>query len=82
MAIALEQVVAGVLNIPIGSVSDDLEFNGVAEWDSLNHVNLMLELEQVYGVSIGDDEMVDLTSVRAIRQFLRAHAQVDNTRGD
>jgi len=82
MAIALEQVVAGVLNIPVGSVSDDLEFNGVAEWDSLNHVNLMLELEQVYGVSIGDDEMVDLTSVRAIRQFLRAHAQVDDTRGD
>jgi acyl carrier protein len=77
MAVALEQVVAGVLKIPVGSVTNDLEFNGVPEWDSLNHVNLMLELEQVYGVSIGDEEMVDLTTVRAIRLFLRQHPPTD-----
>jgi len=74
MAVALEPLIAGVLKIPIPSVSDDLEFNGVAEWGSLNHVNLMLELERVYGVPIGDDEMVDLISVRAIRQFLAERA--------
>jgi citrate synthase len=78
MAVALEPLIAGVLKIPIPSVSDDLEFNGVAEWDSLNHVNLMLELERVYGVPIGDDEMVDLISVRAIRQFLAERAPAGN----
>lgn len=74
MSIALEDVVAKVFNIAAASVTDDLEFNGIREWDSLNHFNLMLELEQVYGVAIGDDEMVDLTSVRAIREFLQRHA--------
>ena len=78
MAVALEEVVAGVLNIPVGSVTNDLEFNGVPEWDSLNHVNLMLELERVYGVAIGDDEMVDLTTVAAIRQFLSQHPAARN----
>jgi acyl carrier protein len=78
MAVALEEVVAGVLNIPVGSVTNDLEFNGVPEWDSLNHVNLMLELERVYGVAIGDDEMVDLTTVAAIRQFLSHHPAARN----
>jgi len=78
MPVALEQVVAGVLNIPIGSITDNLEFNGVPEWDSLNHVNLMLELEQVYGVAIGEEEMVDLTTIRAIRLFLSHHPPAGN----
>jgi citrate synthase len=78
MAVALEPVIAGVLKIPVGSITNDLEFNGVAEWDSLNHVNLMLELERVYGIAIGDEEMVDLTSVGAIRRYLAEHASADS----
>ena len=74
MTASLEAVVAGVLNVPVTSVTDDLEFNGVPQWDSLNHVNLMLKLEEVYGVTVGEDEMVELTSVRAIRAFVSAQA--------
>jgi citrate synthase len=82
MSIALEEVVAKVFNIPAAAVTDELEFNGVPEWDSLNHVNLMLELEQVYGVAVGEDEMVDLTTVRAIRQFLGRHSREGRPAGD
>ena len=74
MAAAVEDVIAGVLKIPVGAVTDDLEFNGVPQWDSLNHVNLMLELEQVYGVTVDEEHMVELTSVRAIRQFVHEQA--------
>jgi citrate synthase len=66
----LEQVVATALGVPVGAVTDELEFNGVPEWDSLNHVNLMLELERVYRVEIGEEQMVELSSVAAIRDFL------------
>jgi acyl carrier protein len=82
MSIALEEVVAKVFHIPAASVTDDLEFNGVPEWDSLNHFNLMLELEQVYGVTVGEDEMVNLTTVRAIREFIGQHAQPGRPAGD
>lgn len=82
MSIALEDVVAKVFRVPAASVTDDLEFNGVPEWDSLNHVNLMLELEQIYGVAIGEDEMVELTTVRAIREFLVRHAHAGRPAGD
>ena len=82
MSIALEEVVAKVFRIPAASVTDDLEFNGIPEWDSLNHFNLMLELEQVYGAAIGEDEMVELTTVRAIREFLVRHAQAGRPAGN
>ena len=74
MTRTVEEVVAGVLNVPVATVTDALEFNGVSQWDSLNHVNLMLKLEEVYGVTIGEEQMVELTSVRAIREFVSAHA--------
>ena len=39
-------IVATTLGIPRDVVTDDLSFSEIPEWDSLNHVNLMLALEQ------------------------------------
>jgi citrate synthase len=67
------KLVAGTLGVPVQSVHDDLAFSDVAEWDSLNHVNLMIALEQLLHTEIGEDLMVELTSVRAIRAFAASH---------
>jgi citrate synthase len=67
---AVDRVIADVLGIPLSRVSDELSFSSIPEWDSLNHVNLMLALEQEYGTEIDEDRMVELTSVAAIRRFV------------
>lgn len=68
----LEQVVATALGIPAERVHDELSFNSISEWDSLNHVTLMLDLEREFGVAITEEEMIELSSVSAIRAFLEA----------
>ena len=65
----VRQVIASVLGIPKEDVTDDLEFGGLREWDSLTHVNLMLALEAALQTTIDADAMIVLTSVRAIRAF-------------
>ena len=65
----IQELVATTLGIPASQVTDDLAFSEVAQWDSLNHVNLMLALEQALQTEIDEDLMVQLTSVRAIRDF-------------
>jgi citrate synthase len=67
---AVDHVIADVLGISLAKVSDELSFSSIPEWDSLNHVNLMLALEQQYGTEIDEDRMVELTSVAAIRRFV------------
>ena len=67
------RLVAGTLGIPVQKVRDELAFSEIAEWDSLNHVNLMIALEQTLNTEIGEDLMVELTSVRAIREFASRH---------
>jgi len=66
----LREVVANALRIDVARVTDDLEFNAVPEWDSLNHITLILALESEYGLTITDDQVVELTSYRAIRELV------------
>jgi citrate synthase len=70
LAQPLEAVIAGTFRISPAKVTDALAFNGIPEWDSLAHMELMLALEAAYGVSIDEDLMIELTSVAAIRRFL------------
>lgn len=66
------QVIAEQLRVPQARVRDELAFGTVPEWDSLNHVNLMVALEAEYGVTVDEEQMVELTTVRAIRTFIEA----------
>jgi len=65
----ISRLVATTLGIPVERVTDELAFSEVAEWDSLNHVNLMLALEAALQTEIDEDLMVELTTVKAIREF-------------
>jgi citrate synthase len=71
LAKSLEEVIAGTFRISPAKVTDALAFNAIPEWDSLAHMELMLALEAAYGVSIDEDHMIELTSVGAIRSFLK-----------
>jgi len=66
---AIDKLVADTLGIPVHTIREDLAFSEVPQWDSLNHVNLMVALEQMLQTEIDEDLMVQLTSVKAIRQF-------------
>lgn len=67
----VDTLIARVLRIPEELVSDALEYRSIAQWDSLTHVNLMLAIEETYGLPIDSDLIVTLSSVAAIR----AHVQ-------
>ncbi len=74
MADEIDALIAGALKIPVERISDDLEYGTLFEWGSLAHVNLMLGLEAKYGVEIDEEVMVELLSVRNIKQFIFENA--------
>jgi acyl carrier protein len=45
----------------------------IEEWDSLNHVRLILALEAEFGVQLDADEIANLVSVGAIQERI-SHA--------
>ncbi|MFC1525477.1 acyl carrier protein [Candidatus Latescibacterota bacterium] len=46
------------------TVSDSPET--VSEWDSLRHMNLILGLEEEFGVTFSDTEMLELVDIQSI----------------
>ena len=72
MPTSIDALIAQTLEIAPDQIADDLEFQGIAQWDSMRHVDLMLALEEAYGVEIDADAIVELTSVRAIRAWVEA----------
>jgi citrate synthase len=62
----IQQIMAEVLSVPVDAITRELKFNDIREWDSLNHVNLMLALEERYGIEITEDSIIKCTSVEGI----------------
>jgi citrate synthase len=71
----LEEVIADALGIAAASVTDELGYGTIPEWDSLRHVELMLALEEHWGVRIDADLVLDLTTVEAIRAFAQRRTE-------
>ena len=47
----LKQILASVFNLGIDQITEDASPDSIENWDSLNHLNLVLALEEGFGVS-------------------------------
>lgn len=72
---ALAALVSRTLGVPRSQVTDQLGFGTIPEWDSLNHVQLMLAIEAAYAVEIDEERMITLTTLPRIREFVAAGAR-------
>ena len=62
----VRRVAADVFNLPFENVTRDTSPQTVESWDSVQHLNLVLALEQELGVSIDPEEIDKLQSVGAV----------------
>jgi acyl carrier protein len=62
---------AGVLGIDISEIADDASTDSIEKWDSLGHLNLMISLENEFGVSFGDEDFMSLTSLPLLVMEIR-----------
>ena len=70
----LHRFVAGVLGVDPARVHEDLGYGDILEWDSVHHVEIVLALEERLGIEIGPEQIVELTPVSVIEEFVAAHS--------
>jgi acyl carrier protein len=61
-----------VLDIPANELSDDTGPGSHGEWTSRKHMELVVEIEERYGISLTHREIRGLRTVAAVRETLRA----------
>ena len=63
------EIVAGVLGCPKEELSEESKMYGHHGWDSFGHLDIIAAIEEVLGTCIDDDEVSEMTTMRAICEF-------------
>ena len=67
----LRPVIAATLKLPLASITPTTGHEDApANWDSLGQVNLIMSLEETFGVYVEPEHFERLKSVPAILQYL------------
>ena len=71
----LRTVMGSVLGVAPEAIDESSSPDSIESWDSLQQLNLILALEEEFGVVIPDEEAADLTSFPLIRLVLEEQLQ-------
>lgn len=64
---------ASSLNIETSQVVDELEYNTIAQWDSVAHMVLVAALEKEFDVMLDMDDIIEMSSVKIAKEILTKH---------
>ena len=67
----VQALLAEALHLPAEQVPPDLAFGDLPQWDSMGHMEVMLLLEQRFGVEISAETITALTSAPVICTYLQ-----------
>lgn len=65
------RILSQIMNVPAEQLTDQSSPDTVEKWDSLRHMNLILALEEKFGVQFTDVEIVEILSIGIIIETLK-----------
>ena len=69
---AVKRVMADVLDLDVNSIHDDTSIDNTPTWESANHIQLVLALEQEFSISFEVAELEAMVSLFEIMQIVQA----------
>lgn len=59
-------IAASVFGIEERLINENSSPDTIENWDSLNHMNLIVALEEEYSIEFEEEEIIDLMSIKAL----------------
>ena len=66
----IKNVMALVFEIDPSQIPDSASTSTIDNWDSLNHMNLVVALEEEFNILFSDEEIVEIISLAAVEKSL------------
>lgn len=54
-------------------VTEDLAYESIPQWDSIGHMTLVASIESAFDVTMGTDDIIDMSSVKKAREILKTY---------
>ena len=61
---------AGIFQIEIDSDVEDLDRHEIGNWDSVTHLRLVAEIEEVFETVLSDEEVTTIACLRDVEKIL------------
>ena len=70
----IKNVMASVFEVDSSQINSDTSPDTLESWDSLKHMNLILALEEEFGVEFDDDDITNMINFNLILLILKEKA--------
>lgn len=72
----IKRVMASVFGIDESQIDENSSMDTIEEWDSLRQMNLIIALEEEFGIRFSDDETLEALAFVRIRDVIAGKAGV------
>ncbi len=72
----VKEILVKVLEIDIDTILDNATQKDIAKWDSLQHLNLIVEIEDKYDISIDPEDISEMLSIDKIIEIIKKYKNV------
>lgn len=62
----VKKIIASVFNLEVDSINDDASPDNILNWDSLNHMNLIVSLEEEFKIRFTDEDISEMLNLELI----------------
>ncbi|MHB9107704.1 MAG: acyl carrier protein [Armatimonadota bacterium] len=66
----LQEIIALTFGVPAEQVTPATARDDIPAWDSVGHLNLMLALEDAFGLTLDIEDMARLATIPAILEYM------------
>lgn len=66
----LKNAFSEALAVEIETITDELKYQSIPQWDSISHMVLVSAIEETFEISINTDEIIDLSSFFKAKEIL------------
>jgi acyl carrier protein len=65
------KIISQVMNVPFEEINEGSSPDNLEKWDSFQHMNLILALEEEFKIKFTDEEIVSMGDTRIILEALQ-----------
>lgn len=70
------EIMSKVFEIEVSDISENASQKEIMKWDSLQHLNLIVEIEDRYDISIDPEDIAVMVSIEKIIEVLNKYKNV------
>jgi acyl carrier protein len=75
-SLEIKEIMSKIFEIELSEISDNSSQKDIMKWDSLRHLNLIVEIEDKYDISIEPEDISNMVTIEKIIEVVNKYKNV------